>query len=162
MSSPIHEMPSRKKIVLSALFIRQSHEVRASPAILRRNKRPWLKGTDSWRATAISSSQTSIMTRYTIKQGDITIAYGSDDILGVFFDVTDSRLNWKEHASEEINEVASSAATGSSGDGGGSYLALTTGMGIGKRVTRATIVEFMKRYGVPANHLDAVARGKAF
>ncbi|KAJ7114794.1 hypothetical protein C8R44DRAFT_984196 [Mycena epipterygia] len=87
------------------------------------------------------------MTRYTMQHGDITVKYGSDDVLGVFFD---------------INEVASAAATGSYGDGGGVYLALTTGMGIGKKVTKATMVEFMRRYGVPANHLAAVTAGKQF
>ncbi|KAJ6536026.1 hypothetical protein DFH09DRAFT_98984 [Mycena vulgaris] len=102
------------------------------------------------------------MTRYTMKRGDITVTYGSDDILGVFFGVEDARLMWKEDASEEINEVATGAATGSYGDGGGVYLALTTQTGIGKKVTRATMVEFMKRYGVPANHLAAVARGAEF
>lgn len=102
------------------------------------------------------------MTRHTIQNGEITVNYGSDDILGVFFDVTDARLAWRQDASDEINEIAKEAATGSYGDGGGVYLALTTGMGIGKRVTRATMVEFMRRYGVPASHLDAVASGKEF
>jgi hypothetical protein len=102
------------------------------------------------------------MTRYTIKRGDITVAYGSDDILGAFLSVEDARLMWKEEANDEINMIAAAAATGSYGDGGGVYLALTTGMGIGKRVTRPTMAEFMKRYGVPSSHLDAVVRGKDF
>ncbi|KAF8169165.1 hypothetical protein K438DRAFT_1615592, partial [Mycena galopus ATCC 62051] len=76
-----------------------------------------------------------------------------------FLSLEDARLMWDENVSKEINEVAAAAATGSYGDGGGVYLALTTGMGIGKKVSRATIVEFMRRYGVPAKHLDAVARG---
>ncbi|KAJ7114822.1 hypothetical protein C8R44DRAFT_629786 [Mycena epipterygia] len=97
-----------------------------------------------------------------MQHGDITVNYGSDDVLGVFFDVTDARLGWQENASTEINEVASAAATGSYGDGGGVYLALTTGMGIGKKVTKATMVEFMRRYGVRANHLAAVTAGKQF
>ncbi|KAJ6476342.1 hypothetical protein C8R45DRAFT_1102599 [Mycena sanguinolenta] len=102
------------------------------------------------------------MTRYEIQLGDITVAYGSDDVLGVFLSVEDARLMWKENASQEINQIASDAATGSYRDGGGVYLALTTGMGIGKKVSKAAMVEFMKRYGVPAKHLDAVVRGQEF
>ncbi|KAJ7072953.1 hypothetical protein C8F01DRAFT_1076778 [Mycena amicta] len=102
------------------------------------------------------------MTRYTIEQGKITISYGSDDILGVFFTVQDARIESERDASDEVNEIAAGAATGIYGDGSGTYLALTTGMGIGKKVARATMVEFMKRYGVPANHLEAVSRGKEF
>ncbi|KAJ7440785.1 hypothetical protein B0H11DRAFT_537231 [Mycena galericulata] len=102
------------------------------------------------------------MTRHTIQRGDICVSYGDNDILGVFLQVEDARLVWKKNASDEINEIASGAATGSYGDGGGVYLALTTGMGIGKKVSRATMVEFLRRYGAPANHLDAVARGKEF
>jgi hypothetical protein len=58
------------------------------------------------------------MTRYSLQRGEITVSYGSDDILGFFLEVEDIRLQWEKNTSNEINNVASAAATGSTGDGG--------------------------------------------
>ncbi|KAK0463030.1 uncharacterized protein EV420DRAFT_1151037 [Desarmillaria tabescens] len=96
------------------------------------------------------------MTRYTIEQGDIEIAYGTDRATGYFLAVVDKRLMWKTSA-DAANEVAKKIDAG----GNGSYLDLHTGeSGFGFRVSKEVIAEFMQRYGVPEEKLKLVRAGK--
>jgi hypothetical protein len=48
------------------------------------------------------------MPRYTIKGSPINIAYGIDDIYGIFLSVLDDRLSYDETASEAVNAVTTS------------------------------------------------------
>ncbi|KXN83826.1 hypothetical protein AN958_11111 [Leucoagaricus sp. SymC.cos] len=99
------------------------------------------------------------MTRYELQDGNICVAYGCDDVLGCFLSVQDSRLMWKKGESKDVNDIAQELGIG---DGGGWYFNLTTGLGIGKRVSRETMAVFMKRFGIPQNHVNAVRQGAEF
>lgn len=97
------------------------------------------------------------MTRYTIEQGKIEIAYGTDHATGYFLAVVDQRLMWKENASETVNGTVEKIDAG----GDGSYFNLHTGAGgFGFRVSKEVIAEFMQRYGVPEDKLKLVRAGK--
>ena len=65
------------------------------------------------------------MVRYIIKQGPITVAYGTDEVSGVFLSVSDSRLEYDSEASDKVNDVTSEVGTVN--DGGGSYFDIHTG-----------------------------------
>ncbi|KAK0236717.1 hypothetical protein EDD85DRAFT_770995 [Armillaria nabsnona] len=97
------------------------------------------------------------MTRYTIEQGSIEIAYGADEITGYFLAVVDQRLMWKQKASKAVNGTVEKVDAG----GNGSYFNLHTGAGgFGFRVSKEVIAEFMQRYGVPEDKLKLVRAGK--
>ncbi|KAI0029559.1 hypothetical protein K488DRAFT_88596 [Vararia minispora EC-137] len=96
------------------------------------------------------------MTRCEIIQDQVKIAYGDDDFLGYFFSVEDARVSWAKDATQEMNTVAESVAA----DGGGSYLSLTTGLGIGKRISAVTMAGYMRRYGVPDPQIEKMFRGQ--
>ncbi|PBK92476.1 hypothetical protein ARMGADRAFT_1013084 [Armillaria gallica] len=97
------------------------------------------------------------MTRYTIKQGDIEIAYGTDHVTGYFLSVVDQRLRWKEGASEAVNDTVEKLDALGLG-----YFNLHTGAlgGFGFLVSKDVIAEFMQRYGVPEDKLKLVRAGK--
>jgi len=89
--------------------------------------------------------------------GPVYVRYGYDDdppsftLLGVFLHVSDRRLQYDENATESVNKVSETLIVP---DGGGCYLSLTTGpYGIGTRVDDSTLVTFMRRYGVPEEHI---------
>ncbi|KAK0497844.1 hypothetical protein EDD18DRAFT_1159725 [Armillaria luteobubalina] len=96
------------------------------------------------------------MTRYTIEQGNIEIAYGSDKATGYFLAVVDKRLMWEKNASKAVNGIVEKV----DGGGNGSYFDLHTGLGgFGSRVSKEVIAEFMQRYGVPEDKLKLVRAG---
>ncbi|KAK0189840.1 hypothetical protein F5146DRAFT_1052855 [Armillaria mellea] len=97
------------------------------------------------------------MTRYTIEEGSIEIAYGTDHVTGYFLAVVDKRLKWQQSASKAVNSIAQKVEAG----GNGSYFDLHTGPGgFGSRVSKEVIAEFMQRYGVPEDILKLVRAGK--
>jgi hypothetical protein len=98
------------------------------------------------------------MTRYEIKDDDspISVAYGSDEMAttGTFLAVTDTRLEWDENASDEVNAVTEKIGIK---DGGGSYFDLHTGnIGFGLKVSSAVMRVFLTRYGVSQDMADFV------
>jgi hypothetical protein len=99
------------------------------------------------------------MPQYEIKDGPISVAYGYDNCLEniceVFMYVVDSRLEWDENSSEEVNSAAESLLY--SKDGGGCYFSLTTSpIGIGLKVNKHTMGVYLKRYGVPEDHIRSI------
>lgn len=96
------------------------------------------------------------MVRREIKEGPIKIAYGGDDMIGYFLSVEDTRLSWKSEATKEVNDFVDKFGIG---DGGGSYFNITTGFGIGEKVSQRVYLEFLERYGVPESHIAAVRAG---
>ncbi|KAF9291096.1 hypothetical protein BGZ68_005192 [Mortierella alpina] len=84
------------------------------------------------------------MVRYTRDEGHIHIAWGHDEFLGYFFSLYDKRLRSKGDASSEVKMICSHVSE----DDTGAYLNLTTGLGIGKKVSRSTMFTFMVRYGI--------------
>ena len=98
------------------------------------------------------------MPRYTIDGSPIHVAYGLDNSAGIFLSVFDDRLAYDETASYAVNKVTESIGVK---DGGGSYFDLHTGpIGFGEKVSIATIVVFLKRYGIPEKHIESLVRGK--
>ncbi|KAL1748251.1 hypothetical protein HDZ31DRAFT_60446 [Schizophyllum fasciatum] len=97
------------------------------------------------------------MVRCELSQGILLIAYGDDDAAGYFLSVYDNRLEWHEDASDEINEVCEDVDP----SGSGAYLSLTTGLGIGKHVSKDTLAIFWRRYGVPASQIARLRGGQA-
>lgn len=92
------------------------------------------------------------MTRYTIEGSPISVAYGEDKVTGVFLSVFDSRLEYQDNVSAEVNEVAESIGVK---DGGGGYFDLHTGKnGFGKKVSKETMRVYFSRYGVKKQHID--------
>ena len=99
--------------------------------------------------------------RYEIKGSPLSIAYGFDEMCtsGMFLSVSDERVEENEHASDEVNAVAMKIGVGD-GDGDGSYFDLHTGQhGFGQRVSCETMMTFMRRYGVPEEHIYECRRG---
>ena len=100
------------------------------------------------------------MTRFTVNEHNskspIWIAYGSDQITGVFLSVSDKRLEFSEKHSEtdQVNTVAMSIGAQ---DGGGSYFDMHTGStGYGHQVTEATMRVYLARYDVGKSQIDAL------
>lgn len=94
------------------------------------------------------------MPRFTIDGSPIHIAYGVDEelICGIFLSVYDTRLEFDENGTDEVNDVAKSIGVC---DDGGSYFDLHTGLtGFGKKVTRETMRTYLLRYGVPSKRID--------
>ncbi len=99
------------------------------------------------------------MPSYEIKGDPISVVYGYDDCLinvcEVFLSVFDSRLKWDENSSEEVNSAAESCLFIK--DGGGCYFSLTTSpIGIGLKVNMGTMRVYLKRYGVPEDHIRSL------
>jgi hypothetical protein len=96
------------------------------------------------------------MVRYEIA-GDsnisnIIVSYGSDLMAGVFLSVSDARLEYDEAASDEVNYI-----TEHIGVGDGSYFDLRTGeTGFGMRVDEETMATYMRRFGVPKEHITTL------
>jgi hypothetical protein len=100
------------------------------------------------------------MTRYTIEvEGSpISVAYGYDEINGIFLAVTDERLEYDENAADPINQVTESIGVK---DGGGSYFDLHTGdVGFGLKVSESTMLVYLKRYGVSEKQIKQVLEDK--
>lgn len=94
------------------------------------------------------------MPRFTIDGSPIHIVYGVNEefICGIFLSVYDTRLEWDENATDQVNDVAKSVGIC---DGAGSYFNLHTGLnGFGKKVTRETIRTYLLRYGVTNKRID--------
>jgi hypothetical protein len=90
--------------------------------------------------------------RYEIKGPYITVAYGLDQLSGVFLSVLDNRLKYEEDASDEVNSIGLNVGPK---DGGGGYFDLHTGpMGFGMKVSQETIAVYLKRYGVTSARVD--------
>ncbi|KAI7861615.1 hypothetical protein K492DRAFT_139302 [Lichtheimia hyalospora FSU 10163] len=90
------------------------------------------------------------MVRYELQQNNITVAYGHDELTGLFLSVYDKRLIWDEKNTDEANKICDKISE----DGGGSYLKLHTGeVGFGYKVDKETIIIFMKKYDVKKEHL---------
>lgn len=95
------------------------------------------------------------MGRYTINQGDIKISYGYDQPLnGYFLSVIDQRLKWQPDASDDVNKICESVHT--SGEGVIFDLNTYAMGGFGYKVSLPVMVEFMRRYGVEAEHLEKI------
>lgn len=98
------------------------------------------------------------MVRFMIEGSPISIAYGFSDINHYFLSVFDKRLEWKEGASEEVNEVADNIGLK---DGGGSYFDLHTGtQGSGIKVSNETMKVYLARFGVPKKQIDELFSGR--
>ncbi|KAL0069968.1 hypothetical protein AAF712_002865 [Marasmius tenuissimus] len=102
------------------------------------------------------------MTRFEIEQGEIRIAYGSEDLstsgYTYFLSVVDERLSYGdvEDPSEALTIIESIDASQD-----GMYFAINTDKHlIGKHVSNDTMIVFMKRYGVPEKHWKLVQQGK--
>lgn len=94
------------------------------------------------------------MVRYVVEGSPISVAYGRDNLSGVFLDVTDERLEWKDDASKAVNEVTEKIGVR---DGGGSYFNLHTGpIGYGQRVDMATMTVFLRRFGANEEHIASL------
>lgn len=85
--------------------------------------------------------------RLTVIDGHITVAYGFDEVTGIFLAVTDKRLHYDPIASSSVNAVTEQ--TGTVKDGGGSYVDLHTSSrdGFGLEVDDQTMATYLKRYG---------------
>lgn len=92
------------------------------------------------------------MTRFEIKEGPITIAYGFDEPLQyVFLSVSDERLATQSNDSSEVHCVST---THVSLDGGGIYFQLCTSKpGLGNLVDHSTIATYLARFGVAADKI---------
>lgn len=94
------------------------------------------------------------MVRYTIEGSPINISYGYDESSGVFLSAYDNRLKYKRDASDEINNVFQNCGTLGLESGDGAYLDLHTGdIGFGIKASWPVMSEYLKRYGVPRNHI---------
>ncbi|KAG0242952.1 hypothetical protein BGW41_003117 [Actinomortierella wolfii] len=99
------------------------------------------------------------MVRYEKTRGPINVAWGYDEPLkGYFLTVTDYRLEWKEGATAEVNDIASKVGT----SGEGNYFELNTYPvgGFGFKVSEETIFTYMRRYGINPDKIftnDAVS-----
>ena len=99
------------------------------------------------------------MVRYELKGSPISVAYGSDEISGVFLSVYDDRLANSETAGDEVNAITEKIGVG---DGGGSYFDLHTGTsGFGHKVSLNTIRTFLIRYGAKEEHVNSLCPQKA-
>lgn len=89
------------------------------------------------------------MVRYTIEGSPIHIAYGYDELTGVFLSVYDNRLKYDPNASDEINNVFEKCEVSGLKSGDGCYLDFHTGSaGFGTKVSWQVMSEYLKRYGV--------------
>ncbi len=94
------------------------------------------------------------MTRFEHRTGHINVVYGLDHTTGYFLAIEDGRLTFQEDASDEVNAIVHKIGIK---DGGGSYFDLHTGdMGFGMKVSKATIIEFYKRYNVDQAFIDSI------
>lgn len=94
------------------------------------------------------------MVRYTIDGTPIHIAYGYDHMTGTFLSVYDDRLKYDVNASDEINNVFEKCGVSGLESGDGAFLDFHTGsFGMGIKVSWPVMSEYLKRYGVPQNHI---------
>ncbi|KAL1731551.1 hypothetical protein EV714DRAFT_271581 [Schizophyllum commune] len=98
------------------------------------------------------------MVRCEMKEGEhITIAYGSDECIGYILSVYDDRLETPgTDTSDEVYDICEAVEP----CGTGCYHGLVTGIGIGKRVSKATMEYFWKLYGVPESQIQRMRRGE--
>ena len=98
------------------------------------------------------------MVRFTIEKAPIMITYGynKDDDKGIFLTVSDQRLACDATALEEVNRVLQRFDNTKSG----AYLKLYTGTASdsGIKVSVDTITTYMRRYGVPREHINDIVK----
>lgn len=94
------------------------------------------------------------MSRHEIKGSPISIAYGNDQVVGVFLSVYDSRLEFSPTASNEVNAVTEVIGMK---DGSGSYFNLHTGpFGFGQKVSYDTMRVYLSRFGVSDKQINSL------
>lgn len=99
------------------------------------------------------------MVRYTIEGSPINVAYGYDDVTGVFLSVYDRRLKYDANASAEVNNVFQNCGVLGLESGDGAYLDLHTGeTGFGIKVSWPVMSEYFKRFGVPKYHIKELLK----
>ena len=99
-----------------------------------------------------------MQSRHEYRIGYFTVFYGYDRMNGYFFSVSDSRLEWREGESKEVNKITGMIGVG---DGGGSYFDLHTGKrGFGFEATKETLATYLMRYGGPVFHAYSIRLGK--
>ncbi|KAI5891392.1 uncharacterized protein SCHCODRAFT_02628969, partial [Schizophyllum commune H4-8] len=96
------------------------------------------------------------MVRCEFRQGSTEVAYGSDPAIGYFFSVCDSRIAYQSGSTAEVNSACE--AIDYSGDG--AYVSLTTGLGIGKKVSKEAMAVFWERFGVPQSQIERLRGGQ--
>jgi hypothetical protein len=100
------------------------------------------------------------MTRHELVDGHISVTYGCDHVTGFFLSIEDRRLRYESSADKAVNDVTESIGIK---DGSGSYFDLHTGpAGFGIKVTNTVYAEFLRRYGVPTEHVEMAKKGKKF
>jgi hypothetical protein len=101
------------------------------------------------------------MVREERHEGTLTIAWGYDEPCDFyFFDLSDSRLAW--HGDD--NDEASAFFDTVDRSGGGMFVDVYAGRGTGtgKQVSVAVMCTLWKRYGVPAEHVDALLKDRSW
>ncbi|KAL1754299.1 hypothetical protein FB107DRAFT_275863 [Schizophyllum commune] len=96
------------------------------------------------------------MVRCEIRQGSTEVAYGFDPVIGYFFSVCDSRIAYRSNSTAEVNTTCEEIDA----SGSGAYVSLTTGMGIGKKVSKDTMAVFWERFDVPQSQIERMRRGE--
>lgn len=93
--------------------------------------------------------------RHTIEGSPINISYGYEKMTGVFLAVYDNRLKYDPNASDEINNVFLRCGVIGLQSGDGAYLDMHTaeGLDFGVKASWPVMIEYLKRYGVPRNHI---------
>ena len=84
------------------------------------------------------------MPLYTLHNLDpnVAINYGTNSSSGIFLSIVDKRLEWREDATKEVNNVAMISGLN---DGDGSYLDIHTGeKGFGKNVSTETMTTYLE------------------
>ncbi|KAG4080650.1 hypothetical protein HA402_013180 [Bradysia odoriphaga] len=100
-----------------------------------------------------------MMVKYTIDGSPINVAYGYDDATGVFLTVYDNRLKFNADESAELNTAFSNCKLPGVESGEGAYLQLYTGAtGCGIKTSWAVMSEYLKRYGVPRDHITELLK----
>ena len=95
------------------------------------------------------------MPRFEIAGDPASVAYGYDEGLSnVFLSCFDKRLKFDSDASDQANAVTEGIG---SGDGGGCYFELHTGVyGFGAKVDHETMATYLRRFGVPDDSILAI------
>ncbi|KAL1675635.1 hypothetical protein EV122DRAFT_218063 [Schizophyllum commune] len=96
------------------------------------------------------------MVRCEFTQGSTEVAYGSDPAIGYFFSVSDSRIAYQSDSTAEVNTACEEIDA----SGSGAYVSLTTGLGIGKKVSKDTMAVFWERFDVPQYQIERMRRGQ--
>ena len=94
------------------------------------------------------------MPLYSIDSPTGKVNYGTNESSGIFLSVVDKNLEWREGESEEVNKIAMDV---NGNDGDGSYFDIHTGEnGYGRKVSKETMITYLKRYGIPESHIQGL------